>query len=287
MLLSLSWRFAFVSNMKAASTTIEHSLCDFAELQRIFPRNSKHFSFAQIQCAFPVVFRTPGFGADRFVKFGVIRDPRSWLCSWFNYRSREELADPRHGQHDQYVGTMTFDQFAAEVVLKRPRPFGFVRLQSSILADDGAPNCDFVVRFESFDADMADLVAALGLPETWPQLRRPRNRTDHVRLRPADVDWRAYPELTSFLEPDMELRERYLAQLPAQIDRIAHMRKDFVAPDGPRSTDPAIQHMLGLYWESYGASVLYGPTRGVPAEQAEAEVTRHGRRAFFPIEAGA
>lgn len=261
MLISLRHRFLFISNMKAASTTIETTLAEFAELQRIYPTNSKHFSLPQMLHAFPAIFSHNDFLPSRFIRFGVIRDPKSWLLSWFNYRSRSELADPSHQQHDQFCGNMAFDEFAEAAVQRQPPPFAYIRRQSDILASQGPRDCNFIIRFEHFSADFQQLIDLMRLGRKCAI--KIRNVTERIRLKVTDVDWRRHQALLDFLDDDFRLYNMLSADAATQIERCQEIANNNIS-DPPQFE--AIEPLLRLYWQSYAASYLYGPTQGVSPE---------------------
>jgi hypothetical protein len=276
MLLSLRRRFVFLSNMKAASTTVETTLQPYAELQRIYPHNTKHFSLNQVRGAFPEIFSTPPFRDGAFVRFGVIRDPLSWICAWFNYRSASNLSDPTHVAHDQYCGSLSFREFASEVVRPDPRPFGRVRLQSDILATNGRLDCNFIIDSEKFEEDFSDLLELLDLRSSVERIAV-RNVTQQKRILPDQVNWSAFGPLLDYLEPDFTLRERYLELRVDQREVCETLRE---REDGDLTEDEIVQ-LLSIYWESFAASVLHGPTEGVPRAAIEQEILQLDKQAFL------
>ena len=52
-----------------------------------------------------------GFPRGSYEVVCVVREPIDWLASWWRYRSREELADPSRGNHPNYAGHLSFEQF--------------------------------------------------------------------------------------------------------------------------------------------------------------------------------
>lgn len=64
----------------------------------------------------------------------AFREPIDWLSSWWRYRSREELTDPSHRRHHNYVGHLSFEQFVraymnddGKLVARMRRPSEFVQ----------------------------------------------------------------------------------------------------------------------------------------------------------------
>ena len=273
MLISLKHRFVFLSNMKAASTTIETSLAPFAELQRLYPRNSKHFSLAQMAQAFPAILQNPDV-RSRLVVFGVVREPRDWIVSWFNYRSRAQIADPTHHQHDQYCGDMDFEHFARAVTSPAPPPYAWVEPQHHFLGHNGQCACDYVIDFDHFDRDFAQLCDLLGLG-TAADVLKVRNVTESRRISADQIDWQALPELTEFLAPDTALRQACLSR---QTDQVAHLRQILAKPGFEES---ARWDLLGTAQRSVIASALHGPTKGVSEAEMQSQIEGLDQARYF------
>lgn len=277
MLISLKHRFVFLSNMKAASTTIETSLAPFAEIQRLYPRNSKHFTLSQMAEAFPAILSNPDIRA-RFVVFGVVRDPRDWILSWFNYRSRAQIADPGHHQHDQYCGHLDFSAFADAVTQAHPPAYAWVEPQYRFLTTNGQLDCDYVIDFDHFDADFDHLTRALGLGR-GPDLMRLRNVTDHVRLQRDQVEWDAFAELNAFLAPDVALRAACRSRRATQLETV----RDILA--APNVDDLARYagrlRLMETAKRSVIASHLHGPTKGVTESDLCAQIDALDEQKMF------
>lgn len=103
-------KFIFVANTKCASQSIEASrLGKISEIKLTNILVGKHMSIEEIYERFGFIFDEYEF--EDFFKFGIIRDPLHWVVSWFNFRSRPELSDPRHRSHKNYAGEMQFSDF--------------------------------------------------------------------------------------------------------------------------------------------------------------------------------
>ncbi|HUF57319.1 MAG TPA: sulfotransferase family 2 domain-containing protein [Thermohalobaculum sp.] len=95
MLISVSKRFVFVANTKAASTSFEHRLFPYCEIQRAGTPERKHIPLAKILGhEYRFLFDNPDYPADTFFKFGVIRDPIEWIGSWYRYRKGNKTQAP-------------------------------------------------------------------------------------------------------------------------------------------------------------------------------------------------
>lgn len=121
MLLSLSHKFLFVANVKTASTSIEATLGNFAEVRIRKTEFGKHNPLTQISRKFEWVKRYIPY--EEFFVFGVIRDPVDHLLSLYNAHSREVLrgsAVPTRGMDfDTFVDVWCKDNWQAD--LQSPR----------------------------------------------------------------------------------------------------------------------------------------------------------------------
>src|SRR5688500_16762347 len=107
MLISLSRQFIFVANLKAASTSIEIALRPYAEICLTEAHWGKHFLLRDVISTFPWVWNLPGYEYEKFLVFGVIRDPIDYMLSLYNAH-----ADIRLKSYPElYSGEMTFKQF--------------------------------------------------------------------------------------------------------------------------------------------------------------------------------
>jgi len=116
MLLSLSRKFIFVANVKAASTSIEAALADFAEIRVRKTEFGKHNGLTAISADYPWVRRYVPYEA--FFVFGVMRDPVDHLLSLYNAHSGEDLkgsAMPTRGMpFDKFMDAWRKDNWQAE-----------------------------------------------------------------------------------------------------------------------------------------------------------------------------
>lgn len=87
MLIGVRKKFVFIANSKTASTSIESALSVFAEIRPIGSPAIKHMSWINVRKEYAFLFDQKAHKPETFFRFGVIREPASWIVSWFNYRS--------------------------------------------------------------------------------------------------------------------------------------------------------------------------------------------------------
>ena len=136
---------------------------------------------------------------DSFYKFGVIREPVDWLVSWFNYRSREQLADPQHRNHKNYTGNLDFDGFI-EMITRENR----IKPQSNLFLDHKGNNAmDFIIKYENLHDDFNFVSKKLGLDLELPH----KNRSTEKRMNSEKVLSSTMDKIRKFYAIDYELIE--------------------------------------------------------------------------------
>jgi hypothetical protein len=108
MLISLSERFVFIANLKAASTAIETALRRYAEIALTEARFGKHQSFDDVERRFGWALSL--IEPRELFVFGVMRDPVDYMISLYNSHAHPKFRD-RPGL---YTGSMDFGRFLEE-----------------------------------------------------------------------------------------------------------------------------------------------------------------------------
>lgn len=86
MLISIRKRFIFIANSKTGSTTIEGALTKHAEINRAGSPKRKHIVWKNVLKEYSFLLDNPAYAPETFLRFGVLREPASWVLSWYNYR---------------------------------------------------------------------------------------------------------------------------------------------------------------------------------------------------------
>jgi chondroitin 4-sulfotransferase 11 len=92
-------------------------------------------------------------------KFAFVRNPYTWMYSWYRFRQRDSLNQPDSPYRDRYTGDISFDEFIHsfyknEMMLK----------QSDFIATHrGELLVDFVGRFENLQQDFALVCSKLDI----------------------------------------------------------------------------------------------------------------------------
>ena len=94
-----------------------------------------------------------------------MREPLDWLGSWYRFRKREDVGDPKNSTEG-----MSFDAFA-RAYCARPQPeFANVGAQSRFLAPEGRLAVDRIFRYENIDRFVDFLEERLGCEIILPRV---------------------------------------------------------------------------------------------------------------------
>lgn len=183
-------RLVFLATPKAGSTAIEAALEGLANLAVQRPAELKHTDFRTFrQFIAPWLQSATG---DAFTTVALMREPLSWLQSWYRFRQRDDQDDPAHP-----MTGVSFAEFARLYASGTAGSLADVGSQSGFLTD-GASRVDRIFRYEDMEAftDFLEdrLDCALRLP--------------HVNVPPAaDVTLNAdqHSDLMQALEADLAI----------------------------------------------------------------------------------
>jgi hypothetical protein len=78
-----------------------------------------------------------------FTVVGVMREPRDWLGSWYRYRQRDGIADPRKS-----TAGISFDDFVQAHCKAKPPAFAGVGGQAGFLRHADVPGVDRIFRYD-------------------------------------------------------------------------------------------------------------------------------------------
>jgi hypothetical protein len=172
MLASVEKRFVLLCNPKTGTTSLEAAFRPYAEIRVGGTPKLKHIGYDRLCDLFGSYFQD----ADCKI-YAVARDPIETLVSWYKYRARDALKDPRHPYHKNYTGNMSFSQFVEAWSSRKPPTFAKIPVIEWCLTREEQIAPLVYYRYESIDA----LVAVL---------------SDHVGARPRLKHLNASPPTT-------------------------------------------------------------------------------------------
>ncbi len=153
MLASSSHGFMFVAVPKTASRSIENRLQQYDDKEISEPFN-KHVLALKLNNDLGVEY------LSKFFKFAFVRNPYTWMYSWYKFRTRDLLKDESHPLHSRYTGKISFEEFVQTFFEKEM----FLKQSDFICSHAGELLVDYVGRYENLTSDYKDVCKRLNIP---------------------------------------------------------------------------------------------------------------------------
>ena len=199
MLIGVKKRFVFIANSKTASTSIEHSLVGQAEIQRGGGPQRKHIYLRDALPEYDFLFGRDGYGIESFFTFGVMRDPVSWIQSWYRYRCGNKVESP-------LPAGMSFGEFWALNDWNRTMLQGVPRLQSYFFTDKaGASIVDYIIPYSQLAGHFITICEGLGIKSPLQSKNVSKVKGREIAIAPELAE-----EMRTFYAEDYAL----MAQIP-------------------------------------------------------------------------
>ncbi|MEH6772624.1 MAG: hypothetical protein V7668_01730 [Cereibacter changlensis] len=163
MLVFWEQRLAFLATPKTGSTAIAAALESLATLSFQRPPVLKHTT-AQRYRRFLGPYFAAASGHD-FTVVALMREPRSWLGSWYRYRQRDELTET-----EKSTRGLSFDAFVRAYASDPQPEYAAVGSQARFLQPRNGPGVDRLFRYEEIDRLVDFLDDRLDCRITLPRL---------------------------------------------------------------------------------------------------------------------
>jgi hypothetical protein len=166
MLICESPPFIFLAVPKTGTSSVERALQAYNSPTLSAPFN-KHVLALKLEEDLDPMIWSGSF------KFAFVREPVAWMYSWYRYRQRKELSDPKHRFHRRYTGNKSFDEFIEtfaedEIFLKQS---DFLRSHTGELL------VDYVGKYESLQHDFDEVCQRIGIsPAQLPRINTTSDR---------------------------------------------------------------------------------------------------------------
>ena len=143
-------RLALLAVPKTGTTALEAALAPVADAAVLNPPGLKHSGIRKWHREWAPIFEAQG---RRFETVACLREPVSWLGSWWRYRARPDL----DGKANSTAG-VGFDAFCADWLSAAPPPHARIGEQARFVGwADGAARVDHLFRHDRMDALVAFL----------------------------------------------------------------------------------------------------------------------------------
>lgn len=143
MLVFWEQKIVLLSVPKTGSTAIEGAFGPYADMVLRSPPQVKHAPAHGFRRFLEPLINGVGGDLDKFETVAAIREPTSWLSSWYRYRHREGLK----GKPNSTQG-VSFDDFVLENLKDDPAPYARLGSQHRFLVRDGELKVDNLFRYE-------------------------------------------------------------------------------------------------------------------------------------------
>jgi len=164
MLVFFRQRLVILSVPKTGSTSLQEALGSRADLVISGPPALKHAPLYRFNRFIRPMYEKV-CDADLDV-MAVVREPVSWLGSWYRYRQRSDLA----GQPNSTAG-MSFDEFVIAYCAATPPAFASVGSQAAFLEPrPNSPPAKYIFAYENTASIQLFLAERLGSAPTMPRL---------------------------------------------------------------------------------------------------------------------
>lgn len=162
MVILQKFRLIFLATPKTGSTAIEMALRPHASAFVTSPPQLKHASLRRFTRRI-----APLFGPELrgFETVALVREPQSWVGSWYRFRTRPQARD-----RDTSTFGLSFTEFVEAYLAPERPPYAQIGTQAGMLTD-GSNRVDHLFRHEDIERFWEFLEARHGAPLNRPAMR--------------------------------------------------------------------------------------------------------------------
>lgn len=122
MLIGKEHKYVFLCNTKCASNSIEEMLKPYSEIALVGLQTVRHTNFLDYDRYIKPYLKVRA-QVDDLETICIVREPLSWLNSWYRFRSRSTLRNPAHPNHHKSTFGMEFSEFLTAYMSSNPPAF--------------------------------------------------------------------------------------------------------------------------------------------------------------------
>lgn len=138
-------RLVLLAVPKTGTTALEQALLPYADSAILNPPQQKHCTVRRYRNQVQKFFEQRG--QRKLELMAVVREPVSWLSSWYRYRARDEIRGSANS-----TAEISFDDFVDAWLKDAPPAFAKVGRQSRFVSeDDGSLGVDHLFRHDELD----------------------------------------------------------------------------------------------------------------------------------------
>ena len=163
MLVFWDQRLAFLATPKTGSTAIEVALESLSALVVQRPPILKHTSVQRFHRFLGPYLEVAS--GHSFSVVALMREPQDWLGSWYRYRQRDDVMDPKNS-----TAHVSFDAFVSAYCSENPPEFAAVGSQARFLKPRKERGVDHLFRYEDIGKFVTFLEDRLGCEIILPRV---------------------------------------------------------------------------------------------------------------------
>jgi len=207
MLISKKFNFVFLSMQKCASNSIEAALRPYSDI--ILSVNPfKHTNYRNYSKYLkPYLEEMASMGDAETIC--LVREPLSWLNSWYRFRSRPALRNPLHKNHRNSTYHISFEQFIEQYMTPNPLSYANVGSQFDFARDDARSiGIDTIFCYEQMEHFVTYMREKTGIDL----------ELDHFNISPKPDNTLSVKHenlLMQYIPDDFNLYEKAMKELPA------------------------------------------------------------------------
>ncbi len=199
---SIKHKFVFLCNPKCGSTAVEKAIRKYCEVRLNGHPSIKHIRAARFNRHIrPVLEKADP--KNQIETFCIMREPLERLKSWYTYRSRPQIEDPKHRSHKHYTGNLSYAEFIEGYMAgNRPEAGGIGSQASFVTLTDGSIAVDHIFRLDQMDRVADFLSRKIGQTIRIPVANKSPEGTSGSKSRNLDLPAELMDRLMTFLEPE-------------------------------------------------------------------------------------
>jgi hypothetical protein len=192
MLASIDRKFVLLSNPKTGTTALETAFRPYSQISIGGAPRWKHINYVKMRQMFGEFLEARGC-----IVYTVVRHPIEVLASWYRYRARDELSNPKHPNFKNYTGNISFTEFVLEWAADHPPPRATVGTSVEFcLMPDGEFAPITYYRYEDIGALHARLCDHIGAEPDLPR----KNVSPRIQLEIDHAALSALPKMRRALD---------------------------------------------------------------------------------------
>lgn len=144
-------KIVFLCSTKTASSSVENALLPFSGISLTASPVLKHMTYRMfLKRIAPLIERGHNLKRPDYSVICIMREPFSWVHSWYRYRSRDALKKAKGPHRRNYSGDVAFSDYVRSYCSPEPAPYARIGDQMALLRDAGGSiGVDRVFPYES------------------------------------------------------------------------------------------------------------------------------------------